>query len=87
MTIDNPPDNSKAGFPYPFPEAPAPVPAINVHIQRAEATEPRKARDRAQYVRQQKGHSLILWLFVLGPMTLWIPTIYFAASPNHYWHA
>lgn len=45
------------------------------------------ARDRAQYVRQQKGHSLLLWLFVLGPVTLWIPTVYYSCSPNHYWHA
>lgn len=46
----------------------------------------RHARDGANYVRQQKGHSLILWLFILGPITLWIPTVYYAVSPNHYWH-
>jgi hypothetical protein len=78
-----------------------PVPVGNAHLERATTEElaaalaansrsvkpVKQARDRAQYVRQQKGHSLILWLFLWGPMTLWIPTIYFAASPNHYWHA
>lgn len=39
------------------------------------------------YNRQQKGHSLILQLFVVGPFTLWIPAIYYTVSPNHYWHA
>ncbi len=40
------------------------------------------------YVRQQKGHSLTLWiilsLFFLFPV-IWV--IYFSTSPNHYWHA
>ncbi|WNM75108.1 membrane protein [Microbacterium phage Morrigan] len=48
--------------------------------------QPRMARDRAQYTRQQKGHSLILHL-TLGALVLWIPAIYFSVSPNHYWHA
>lgn len=38
------------------------------------------------YVRQQKGHSLILHL-TLGALVLWIPAIYYTISPNHYWHA
>lgn len=42
-------------------------------------------RAGAQYVRQQKGHSIILWLFV-GWVVLWIPAIYYTVSPNHYWH-
>lgn len=46
----------------------------------------RQARDRAQYVRQQKGHSLIKHL-LFGWIVLYIPTIYFACSPNHYFHA
>lgn len=46
----------------------------------------RQAADRAQYVRQQKGHSLILHL-LLGVFVLWIPAIYISVSPNHYWHA
>jgi hypothetical protein len=46
----------------------------------------RQSRDRAQYVRQQKGHSLTLHL-LLGAFVLWIPAIYYSVSPNHYWHA
>lgn len=46
----------------------------------------RRARDRAQYVRQQKGHSWVLhWIF-LGVFTLWIVPVYYTFSPNHYWH-
>lgn len=45
----------------------------------------KKAMDGAQYVRQQTGHSLIKHL-LLGWMVLYIPTIYYAFSPNHYFH-
>lgn len=45
-----------------------------------------QGRDNAQYVRQQKGHSLILWI-LLGWCVLWLPMIYYTKSPNHYWHA
>lgn len=45
-----------------------------------------QGRDRANYVRQQKGHSLILHL-LFGGLLLYIPTIYFAVSKNHYFHA
>jgi hypothetical protein len=38
------------------------------------------------YNRQQKGHSLILHL-IFGGFLLYIPTIYYAVSPNHYFHA
>lgn len=38
------------------------------------------------YNREQKGHSLILHL-LFGGFLLYIPTIYFAVSPNHYYHA
>jgi hypothetical protein len=62
--------------------APQPVPAT------AHVSQPvRQARDQAQYVRQQKGHSLLLHLFIIGPLTMWIPAIYITASPNHFWHA
>lgn len=47
----------------------------------------RQARDGAVYNRNQTGHSLILNLLLIGPLTLWITTIYFTVSPNHYWHA
>uniref|UniRef100_A0AAU6R5E0 Membrane protein n=1 Tax=Micrococcus phage Kurnik TaxID=3092208 RepID=A0AAU6R5E0_9CAUD len=46
----------------------------------------RQARDRAQYVRQQKGHSWLLHWVLLGALTLWILPIYYTVSPNHYWH-
>lgn len=45
-----------------------------------------KGQDRSVYVRQQKGHSLILHL-LFGGLALYIPTIYFAVSKNHYFHA
>jgi hypothetical protein len=46
----------------------------------------KNAKDGANYVRQQKGHSLTKHL-LLGWAVLYIPTIYYAASPNHYFHA
>lgn len=46
----------------------------------------RQARDRAQYVRNQKGHSLTLHI-LFGGLLLWIPALYITCSPNHYWHA
>lgn len=46
----------------------------------------RQSRDKAQYVRQQKGHSALLHWLVLGPFTMWILPIYYTISPNHYWH-
>ena len=49
-------------------------------------SEVRQARDGAQYTRQQKGHSLTAHL-LLGWAVLYIPTIYYSISPNHYWHA
>lgn len=45
-----------------------------------------KGRDKAIYMREQKGHSLILHL-IFGGILLYIPTIYFAVSKNHYFHA
>ena len=38
------------------------------------------------YVRNQKGHSIIKWI-LFGGFVLWIPAIYYTVSPNHYWHA
>ncbi len=37
-------------------------------------------------VRVKSGHSLLLHLLLVGPLTLYIPTIYYTVSPNHYWH-
>ena len=50
------------------------------------ARKPKVARDVAVYVRQQKGHSLLLWL-ILSCCAVGIPfLIYYSVSPNHYWH-
>lgn len=38
------------------------------------------------YNRQQTGHSLTK-LILIDWCTLYIRTIYYAASPNHYFHA
>lgn len=38
------------------------------------------------YVREQKGHSIIIHLLI-SPLLLFINLIYITASPNHYWHA
>lgn len=45
-----------------------------------------QGRDNAVYVRQQKGHSLILNLLLIGPLTLYITTVYYSVSKNHFWH-
>lgn len=44
-----------------------------------------QSRDRAQYVRQQTGHSLTKHI-LLGWLLCYIPTVYYAISPNHYFH-
>ena len=44
-----------------------------------------QGKDKAQYVREQKGHSLFLWI-CFGWIALWIPAIYYTISKNHYWH-
>ena len=46
----------------------------------------KQSRDKAQYVRQQTGHSLVKHIF-LGWMLFYVPTLYYAVSPNHYFHA
>lgn len=56
-----------------------PLPAVEHHAVK-------QSRDKAQYVRQQKGHSLILHL-LLGIFVMYIDVIYISVSPNHYWHA
>lgn len=60
------------------PDYQAIPPVVEVNVK--------KARDRAQYVRQQKGHSITAHL-LLGWIVLYIPAIYYTCSPNHYWHA
>lgn len=44
-----------------------------------------KAKDGAQYVRQQKGHSIIKHV-LFGWIALYIPTVYYIVSKDHYWH-
>lgn len=46
-----------------------------------------RGHDGAQYVRQQKGHSLILHILLIfvGVGIFTIP--YITISKNHYWHA
>lgn len=50
--------------------------------------ERRNARDGANYVRIQQGHSVLLHIalaFLTACFSL-IWTIYYAISPNHYFH-
>lgn len=46
-----------------------------------------RGRDGTQYIRQQKGHSLILHILLccVGVGIFTIP--YITISKNHYWHA
>jgi hypothetical protein len=70
------------------PAAPTAQPPIQVNVTAPIQTDSRKAGDGAQYVRQQQGHSLVLWIILslfLGIPVIWL--IYYSASPNHYWHA
>lgn len=64
----------------PHPWGPEDQPAVSAHMR------VKQARDKAQYTRQQKGHSLTLHI-LFGWVLLYIPTIYYSFSPNHYWHA
>jgi hypothetical protein len=43
-------------------------------------------KNEVSYVRQQKGHSIILNV-LFGTFILWINVIYISVSKNHYWHA
>jgi hypothetical protein len=40
---------------------------------------------KPQYVRQQKGHSVILAV-LFGWATLYILPVYWTISKDHYWH-
>lgn len=55
-------------------------------VKAAKVAPVKQSRDRAQYVRQQKGHSWVLHWLVLGIFTCFIVPIYYSVSPNHYWH-
>lgn len=46
-----------------------------------------RGKDKAVYVRNQKGHSLILHCILIG-LGIGLFTIpYYSLSKNHYWHA
>lgn len=51
----------------------------------SEVKKDEQGKPEVQYVRNQKGHSIILWV-LFGAFLLWIPAIYYTISPNHYWH-
>lgn len=68
------------------PAGTVPQQPIQVTVAAPVQTDARKAGDKSQYVRQQKGHSLVKHL-LFGWLLLYIPTIYYAVSPNHYFHA
>lgn len=53
----------------------------------AEEKKEAKAKDGAQYVRQQKGHSLILHIFLCFVLVGFFTIPYYTVSKNHYWHA
>lgn len=45
-----------------------------------------KPKYQVVYNREQKGHSLVKWIF-LSLCGIGIPwLIYYSISPNHYWH-
>jgi hypothetical protein len=41
--------------------------------------------DRRYVVREQHGHSALLWL-MCGWCVLYIPVLYYIVSPHHYFH-
>lgn len=46
-----------------------------------------KGRDKAVYTRQQKGHSLVLHIFLAFLLVGLFTIPYYSISKNHYWHA
>ena len=40
-----------------------------------------------KYIRQQKGHSLILHILLVFVVVGMFTIPYYSISPNHYWHA
>jgi hypothetical protein len=64
----------------------APAPAQQVNPTGPMTSAGMNVNREVIYNRPQKGHSIILHL-LFGGLLLWIPTIYYAVSPNHYYHA
>lgn len=75
---ESPEEQARAASIYP------PVPAVERSF--SAFPEPRM-KPNFSYTREQKGHSLILNLLLIGPLTIWITTIYYTVSPRHFWHA
>lgn len=46
-----------------------------------------KGRDGAQYIRQQKGHSLVKHILLCFVVVGFFTIPYYTISKNHYWHA
>ena len=46
-----------------------------------------RGNDKAVYVRQQKGHSLIAHILLLFVGVGFFTIPYYSISKNHYWHA
>lgn len=42
-------------------------------------------KKKPEYVRSQKGHSILLAIF-FGWVTLYILPVYWTISKGHYWH-
>ena len=69
-------------------QVPDPRPATShvLNQQMRQQSSVKQSRDRAQYVRQQKGHSWLVGWVLIGPLTCFIVPLYWTFSPNHYWH-
>lgn len=46
-----------------------------------------QGKDKALYVRQQQGHSLILHILLCCIAIGFFTIPYYSLSKNHYWHA
>ncbi len=70
------------------PVRPPTPPTQPVHATGPATAASLNVKREVMYTRQQKGHSLTLWvilsLFLLFPV---IGLVYYSVSPNHYWHA
>lgn len=45
-----------------------------------------KGNDKAQYVRMQEGHSLLLHIMLICVGVGFFTIPYYTLSKNHYWH-
>lgn len=55
--------------------------------QTQELNQPLQGKDKAVYVRQQKGHSLILHILLCAIGVGFFTLPFYSISKNHYWHA